>query len=276
MEHGKSDFIVNNYTTPSPDDNRDWIAESIYLTCHMLPEIVDHRKKLQAIRNQGQQGTCAAQTAACMKEWQEFHDVGFNKYMSPQFIYNNRTNQQSEGMYGRDVMRILSKIGSCSEDIYPYGKIESLTDISDSSKDEAENFKIKSYAQVKTIEGLKKAVYINGPCYIAFPVYNHTTTMWKPLNRDKRQGGHAMSVVGYNKEGFIIRNSWGPYWGDNGYCTYNYLDWGSHWDCWTTIDEKSYLEIIELEPIESKSINDDGYDIGIYCGCIPYRKKINN
>ena len=41
-------------------------------------------------------------------------------------IYNNRSNQDSEGMFGRDVMRILSNLGSCSEDTYPYRTIESL------------------------------------------------------------------------------------------------------------------------------------------------------
>jgi len=244
MENYIKKYSINNVATPSPYDSRDWVAESIYLVGYQLPNTVDHRNKLQPIRNQGNQGSCAAQAAACMKEWQEYYDVEFNKYMSPQFIYNNRTNQDSEGMYGRDVMRILSNLGSCSEDAYPYHTIESPQDISVNIKEEATQYKIKSYAQINTIEGLKKALYINGPCYISFPVYNHTITMWKPINGDKSQGGHAMTVVGYNEEGFIIRNSWGPDWGNNGYCNYTYADWGSHWEIWTTIDDKSYIEPI--------------------------------
>jgi C1A family cysteine protease len=33
-------------------------------------------------------------------------------------------------------------------------------------------------------------------------------------------GGHAMCCVGYDmeKQMFIVRNSWGTEWGDNGYC----------------------------------------------------------
>lgn len=236
-------------TTPSPDDSRDWVAESIYSSEIQLPLTLDHSILLQPIRNQGNQGSCAAQTAACMKEWQELNDFGFNNYMSPQYIYNNRTNQDSEGMFGRDVMRILSNKGCCSEEKYPYNKIEEPENIEDDVHLQAGKHKIKSYAQIKTMEGLKKALYLNGPCYISFPVYNHSSTMWKPNKNDKRQGGHAMTIVGYNKNSFIIRNSWGEYWGDNGYCYYPFTDWGCHWEIWTTIDDKSY-QTKPIKPIE--------------------------
>ena len=126
-----------NNTVPSPNDHRDWLGESIYPVGFQLPLIVDHRYALQPIKDQGTQGTCAAQTAACMKEWQELHDVKFNQYMSPQFIYNNRKNQDSEGMFGRDVMRIMSKIGSCSEKNYPYELIESPENIKQEILEEA-------------------------------------------------------------------------------------------------------------------------------------------
>ena len=259
-----------NNTVPSPNDQRDWLGESIYPVGFQLPLIVDHRYALQPIKDQGTQGTCAAQTAACMKEWQELHDVKFNQYMSPQFIYNNRKNQDSEGMFGRDVMRIMSKIGSCSEKNYPYELIESPENIKQEILEEAKLYKIKSYAQIKTIEGLKKALFINGPCYISFPVYNYSETMWKQKLGETSQGGHAMTVVGYNEDGFIIRNSWGEDWGDKGYCYYSYSDWGCHWEAWTTIDEKSYQQPILPEPKydsdqEDSNIQDETKDIKFCC-----------
>ncbi|VVU95084.1 Papain family cysteine protease [seawater metagenome] len=232
--------LKTNNTIPSPDDNRDWIAESIFQSNFKLPKSLDYRGSLTTIRNQGSQGSCAAQTAACMKEWQERQDIGYINHMSPQFVYNNRENQASEGMYARDVMKILSIKGCCTELDYPYGKIEDPKEINDGTIKKAKNFKIKSYAKITTINGLKKALLINGPCYIAFPVFNNSMRMWIPKQGEKRDGGHAMTVVGYNNKGFIIRNSWGRSWGDNGYCTYTYDDWGSHWEVWTTIDDTSY------------------------------------
>ena len=32
-------------------------------------------------------------------------------------------------------------------------------------------------------------------------------------------GGHAVVAVGYDADRFVVRNSWGSAWGDDGYCT---------------------------------------------------------
>ena len=86
---------------------------------------------------------------------------------------------------------------------------------------------------------LKKSLFINGPCLISFPVNNKGVKMWqKKEGETNSYGGHAMTIVGYNNEGFIIRNSWGKDWGTNGYCIYPYQDWGSHWEIWTTVDDE--------------------------------------
>jgi C1A family cysteine protease len=31
------------------------------------------------------------------------------------------------------------------------------------------------------------------------------------------QGGHAVTIVGYTSEAWIVKNSWGPGWGEKGY-----------------------------------------------------------
>lgn len=53
----------------------------------------------------------------------------------------------------------------------------------------------------------------------------------------KRKGradsGHAVAIVGYTGEGFIIQNSWGPSWGNKGFAILPYEDWMLHAsDCW--------------------------------------------
>lgn len=220
----------------SPVDERDYIAETIYSAEGELPEELDLRDDLPPVFDQKSQGSCAACTAACMKEWQENQDVGLEEHMSVQFVYNNRSNAPGEGMYPRDVMAILNKIGIVKETDYPY-----FTDapITNALKEKAADYKIKGYASVSTIDGLKKALVKNGPCFISFPVYDYGLAFWKPKQGSKLLGYHAVTVVGYDKDGFIIRNSWSPGWGLDGYTNYGYRDWGSHREIWTTIDEDS-------------------------------------
>ena len=254
-----ANYILN--VKQSPFDGRDYIYSSSDNI--ELPKVLDYRKDLMPVRNQGSQGTCYAQSAACMKEWQEKKDYGFNEYFSPQFFYNNRDywnntiqdgkdENEDYGMTGRDVMKILKTVGICKETDYPYGLLEKASDISDTIKSSAKQHCIKKYARITDLENLKKSLYCNGPCLIAFPVYNHGSEMWKPKNDEKMSGGHAMTVVGYNEEGFIIRNSWGWFWNYGGYCIYKYSDWGCHWEIWTTIDENTQTtkddELTEPEP----------------------------
>ena len=241
----------------SPIDERDWIAENFYSASYTAPETFTLVPDLPPVRDQGPYGTCAAQVASCMKEWQEKQDVDYSDYMSPQFIYNNRSNPAEEGMYPRDVMSILKNKGICSEASYPYKSMDVITD---SIYEEASKYVISSYAAVTTIEGLKQALVASGPCFIGFPVYNTGVRFWHADAGDVYLGGHAVTVVGYTDTGFILRNSWGADWGDDGYTIFPYADWGSQWEVWTTIDADTIIndqgsewEVIEPEivvPVE--------------------------
>ena len=46
-------------------------------------------------------------------------------------------------------------------------------------------------------------------------------------------GGHAFVIVGYDRHGFKVLNSWGKDWGDGGFATLAYGDWIENaMDCW--------------------------------------------
>jgi C1A family cysteine protease len=59
-----------------------------------------------------------------------------------------------------------------------------------------------------------------------------------PGPTEQKDGGHAMLIVGYNNADrtFLVRNSWGTEWGQQGYGTmpYDYiLSPTLTWDLWT-------------------------------------------
>ena len=242
----------------SPEDNRDWIAESIQTANRnvrsgrdvvSLPEVLDLRPYLPLPRNQGSRGTCAAFSSSAIKEYQEFKDYGFAGNMSPEYIYYFRENKPDEGMYGRDVMKILTQYGACTEALLPYHDKDVET-IPDELIEKGRKHVIKNYAQVTTLEGLKQALYDNGPCYISFPVYENRPEVWRAKVGEISRGGHAMVVVGYNTKGFIIRNSWGSGWNGNGYVIYPYEEFGVHWEIWTLIDAETLTDDGDVEDEE--------------------------
>ena len=94
--------------------------------------------------------------------------------------------------------------------------------------------KIKQFALVHTIDSLKTAIKANGPCVGALPVYDsNRPDFW---NGESLLGGHAISIVGWNKTGFIIRNSWGTQFGNNGDTYLPYTDINKFYEIWTIIN----------------------------------------
>lgn len=54
-----------------------------------------------------------------------------------------------------------------------------------------------------------------------------------PRKASPDDGGHAFVIVGYDRQGFLIQNSWGRDWGHEGYAVLTYDDWlDNAMDCW--------------------------------------------
>jgi len=236
----------------SPFDPRIYKARQ-YLRAIVLPEILDYRDvfdKYFPVIDQGSQGSCAACSGTGMRQYQEYLDTGLLKKLSEQFVYNNREDTSEDGMYIKDLMRILYKVGICLNDLCDYNSTHKPTEAA--YKDALKRL-IQGYAEVNTIMELRTALFTQGPCVIAVPVYNYTEHMWCQELGERFLGGHAMCCVGYNKEGFIIRNSWGTDWGQKGYCVLPYSDFDLIWETWTCIDAPTVTEAPETTQVPDES-----------------------
>ena len=79
---------------------------------------------------------------------------------------------------------------------------------------------------------------------------------WWPIpakKADPDDGGHAFVIIGYNRDGFIIQNSWGTGWGSGGRAVLGYEDWlDSAMDCW--VAQLGVVTDLHLEIAQSSSL----------------------
>lgn len=219
---------------PSPHDDNDIVLEDLAQSSafRTLPSQVDLRRKGQVVRDQGQRGTCAAFAASVIKEIQEEGVV-----MSPEFIYFHRNSKPASGMYGRNVFQILQTIGSVPEKLCPYQDRDLQVRPDPEVYTVAKQYRIESFVRIKSVEGLRRALFELGPCYIQLPLYNTSACFWRPANSSEEfQGGHALAAVGYDETGFILQNSWGAEWNGNGCVIFPYDEWSAVIECWASID----------------------------------------
>ena len=183
-----------------------------------IPEEYDYTEFLPRVYNQGALPICVTCSVGVHLNWNINVDTSTDNTVDSGIrlmdIYRARTNQ-GDGMTFKEALAFLRHTG-----------VESNRGL----------LKIERYALVHGIEALKAALILNGPCVGAFLVRNMTEHFWNPRNGNENFGGHAISICGYNKEGFIIRNSWGEEWGNNGCTILPYSQFGYLLEVWTIID----------------------------------------
>ena len=73
-----------------------------------------------------------------------------------------------------------------------------------------------------TVDALKNALSTHGPLVTTFSVYedfyDYSEGIYSYVSGGYL-GGHAVLLVGYNddEQYFIVKNSWGTWWGEDGY-----------------------------------------------------------
>lgn len=204
-----------NYWKPSKLDGTEY--EFDYIPNFNIPEEYSYLKFLPPIENQGKTSMCVSYSIAAHLNWNFTVDHAKNNTdpinVDKKEIYNARNIPGDKGMTFKTALSYIKKHGVNSD----YG-----------------NVKIERYAMVKSIEALKQALLINGPCVGGMYIRDYNNAeFWKGENK---YGGHAIAIVGYNKKGFIIRNSWGKKYGINGYAILKYEDFDYLLECWTIVD----------------------------------------
>lgn len=213
-------------------DERDYVYSptptnaTIYPAGYMLEKV--------PIKNQQTINSCVAHACATIKEIQEFYETGKKLSFSVGWLYGYRLSSQyqGQGMYPREAMSNLLNYGNVLEKDFPENlEIEDIKTLVNARKTNclanAKTYKLKSYARVTSINSVKSAIYTNhSPILIVVDVYDNFYNIQHdgivPERSGNYCGSHAMVIVGWTNIGgteyYVVQNSWGSEWGDNGYC----------------------------------------------------------
>jgi len=185
------------------------------------------------ILDQGNEGACTGFGLAAVVNLLQQHQ-GRNVRVSAQMLYamaRRHDEWRGEGYEGsscRGAIKGWYHMGVCSESRWPNDlKNGDLTLVR--AKD-ARAHTIGAYYRIrKSIVDLHAALNETGAVYVSADVHSGWTSPRKGRiaydPKKKKEGGHAFAVVGYNKDGFLVQNSWGPDWGDGGIALWTYEDW---------------------------------------------------
>ena len=183
----------------SPLDPRDIVfkTQQIFPTEYKL-------KNVHSVVDQGIDPICAAISLSHIMEWQN-KAKGQKIKATPKQIYDLRLDKKMQGMIPREALSELKKKG-------------------------IDGFNIGSYARVEDVDSAKAAIQMNGPIMICMRAYNNDK-FWIPKGRTI--GGHATILTGWDKDGFILQNSWGFNWGNGGTMVFPESDFKYALECWT-------------------------------------------
>ena len=201
--------------------------------------------------SQGQQGSCVAWAVGfASKSYFEKQERNWNlgyqnclgmyshKYehiFSPAFIYNKINNGEDEGSSFIDALKLLKNTGICTWNYMPYDENDYTTLPNSTAINNAQQYKIINYYRINNSYGtfttneilIMKEYLDNGtPIIIAvvadsnlhYP--NETNNLgefvWNTVGTVS--AGHGMCIIGYEENyGFKVMNSWGTYWGNDGF-----------------------------------------------------------
>lgn len=143
--------------------------------------------------------------------------------------YDEWADEADEGSSCRGAIKGWYNMGVCRESLYAYSDEHKPKWTVDAAKD-ARNFTIGSYFRMgPRISDYHAALNETGAIYCSAQVHkgwdepDPKSGQIRPER--KTLGGHAFAIIGYDRDGFWIQNSWGNDWGRNGTALWLYEDW---------------------------------------------------
>lgn len=221
---------------PNLKDERDLGFEVLGLSSLKLSEEKDLSKYLSKILNQGNTSSCVVHFIAhAIMILENKAGVAYNPVSRLFLYYNSRkyhNGQKSDsGTYIRTALKMMAKLGAPDESYWPF-----VTGILNSkvNKQPSWNAYMRGYSRRDGIyvtiqeEGVERLKAIETAIDAELPVGFGTDVnvdylddegpdvVYHPAKNDEIAGGHAQTIIGYDKDTYKVLNSWGNEWRTGG------------------------------------------------------------
>ncbi len=242
------ELIITNCDASEPEEPIESLDGLGVDTSGRLPDEMDLREDWWKVGNQRRTGSCVGWAVGdALLRW-HFVNEGLivqDEKISVRYVWmaskeTDRFNKypttfvERSGTKISDALKVAVKFGVALDALLPFdsGYLYSQGKEKDFYRETAK-LKISEYKPVaRSTFLLKQWLCFQGPIATRLDVDD---TFWRAgltdgilekYEKPSEKQGHAVAIVGYTPEHFIIRNSWGTEkWGDDGfgYATYNYV-----------------------------------------------------
>lgn len=244
---------------PDRIDVRDWFYRPRLLP---LPDQLVNCDSVPDILDQGQEGACTGFALAAVINYLLAARNRHERRVSPRMLYHMARRydewpgEDYSGSSARGAMKGWVAHGVCTQESWPVKAHDGPGDLSPALAQQALETPGGAYYRVmhRQIRDMHAALQETGILYATLMVHagwsdptpNADKTLCDGelsyvengnvrkrsmpviLRKGRADGGHAVAIVGYTRQGFIIQNSWGRTWGAEGFALLPYEDWLLH------------------------------------------------
>lgn len=189
---------------------------------------VNGKNYVTAIRNQGGCGSCVAFGALGALEAvvQIETDTIFDCDLSESQLFFCGGGRCGIGWYNQRAVSFIESTGVVDELCFPYTASDSDCDEKQANW-QSRLVQVENTGSYSNNQQIKEALITYGPLLTGFTVYQDFSSYIGGIYEHvwgSTVGGHAVAIVGYNDDPgyWICKNSWGSYWGDDGFFNIKY------------------------------------------------------
>jgi C1A family cysteine protease len=214
------------------EDRIDWRDRYYKPADTSIRESVDFRLAASGIEQQSDLGSCTSQAIVGAFELilKRDYPESFVE-LSRLFLYYNTRLQDSNinedvGAYPRDALKVAKRYGICTEKLWPYDISKFRIRPTPECYRDGLSRTIDQYHRLSSLNDVLGALNAEEPVIAGIDVFDSfeqitpsDPVLEMPGPDEEPIGAHAVLFVGYDleKRQILVRNSFGPTWGDGGY-----------------------------------------------------------